>query len=211
MTQQFNLKNVVGKGIPPEQFMEHMKVREMPLNGFTNTKESFKEIYTDFAFSSEEYKLFFSDLGVRTKVTCFILCTDWCPDVIWNVPVLFRVLEHANIPTEVFLMEEHLEIMNHFLTNGGRAQPIAVFLDAEGSVLGRWGARPAYIQAIMDQFKQSHPDSQAEDYQTKLDQTYKIIGDLYRSGRTYQDIMIQELRTIFPQIEIESSDRNYQK
>ncbi|MEC0240651.1 thioredoxin family protein [Paenibacillus dokdonensis] len=25
-------------------------------------------------------------------MTCFILCTDWCPDVIWNVPVLFRIM-----------------------------------------------------------------------------------------------------------------------
>nr|WP_246073120.1 thioredoxin family protein [Paenibacillus dokdonensis] len=33
-----------------------------------------------------------SNLGDHSKITCFILCTDWCPDVLWNIPVLFRVM-----------------------------------------------------------------------------------------------------------------------
>ncbi|MFX3633211.1 MAG: thioredoxin family protein [Candidatus Pristimantibacillus sp.] len=196
MEQKINLQHVVGKGILQEQFMESMQERQMPLNGITNTKVRCREIYKGFTWGSEEDKQFFSNLGDRSKITCFILCTDWCPDVIWNVPVLFRVMEHARIPTEVLVMEEHLETMNHFLTNGGRAQPIAVFLDEIGNVLGRWGARPAYIQAVMDGFKQSFPDHQGPYYEEKLNQTYKEIGDLYRSGSTYQDVMIQELREI---------------
>lgn len=211
MEQKLNLRHIVGTGILLEPFMENMTERQMPLNGFVNTKARFREIYNDFTWAREEDKTFFSQLGIHADIRCFILCTDWCPDVIWNVPVLFRVMEHAFIPTEVLIMEQHLETMNHFLTNGGRAQPIAVFLDADGNVLGRWGARPTYIQAVMDELKQSCPEPHGSDYEEKLNQTYKAIGDLYQSGSTYQDVMIQELRELFTQFGLESYTRSLQK
>lgn len=65
----------------------------------------------------------------------------------------------------------HLETMDLFLTDGGRAQPIAVILKKSGEVLGRWGARPAYIQAVMDHFEATHPDKQAPDYQESLNRS----------------------------------------
>nr|WP_082562278.1 thioredoxin family protein [Paenibacillus sp. Root444D2] len=102
-------------------------------------------------------KAFFTALNNRSNLHCLILCTDWCPDVIWNVPILFRVMEQSSISTEVLLMEKHMETMDLFLTDGGRAQPSAVFLNGSGDVLGRWGARPAYIQAVMDRFKKNIP------------------------------------------------------
>ena len=84
-----------------------------------------------------------------------------------------------------------------FLTDGGRAQPIAVFLHAStGEVFGTWGARPAYIQNVMDEFKRNHPDKQALSYQEQLDQTYKKIGELYHDGNEYQRVMIQEIRQL---------------
>jgi hypothetical protein len=94
-------------------------------------------------------------------------------------------------------MEEHLETMDLFLTDGGRAQPIAVFLKSTGEVLGSWGARPAYIQAVMDRFKLNHPDKQAPEYQENLNRVYREIGDLYHAGNRYQEVMLQKLRELF--------------
>lgn len=94
-------------------------------------------------------------------------------------------------------MEDHIETMDLFLTDGGRAQPIAVFLQAgTGEVFGTWGARPAYIQNVMDEFKRNHPDKQAASYQEQLDQTYKKIGEPYHDGNEYQRVMIQEIRQL---------------
>ncbi|WP_246358949.1 thioredoxin family protein, partial [Paenibacillus phytorum] len=179
MEARLNLTHKIGQGISPQQFMDDMQIRAIEINNIPNTKEELISIYENFTWTQEDQKVFFTALNNRSDLHCLILCTDWCPDVIWNVPILFRVMEQSRITTEVLLMEEHLETMDLFLTDGGRNQPIAVFLNASGDVLGRWGARPAYIQAVMDRFKKNNPDKQEADYKEKLNQTYREIGELY--------------------------------
>jgi hypothetical protein len=194
MKEPLNLKHKIGQGITPSQFMEGMQVRVMDLSGIPNTKEQLISNYERFEWPNAEDQSYFNSLQERSGLYCLILCTDWCPDVIWNVPVLFRVMEQSRIPAEVLLMEEHLETMDLFLTDGGRAQPIAVILNSNGEVLGRWGARPAYIQAVMELFKENHPDKQEPDYRES--QTYREIGKLYRGGNEYQGVIIRELREL---------------
>ncbi len=197
MEARLNLKHKIGQGISPQQFIDGMKNRNMENSKIMNTKEKFISIYDNFTWAQEDQKLFFTSLDSRSDLHCLILCTDWCPDVIWNVPLLFRVMEQSRISTEVLLMEEHLETMDLFLTDGGRNQPITVFLNASGDVLGRWGARPAYIQAVMDQFKKNNPNKQAADYKEKLNQTYAKIGELYQVSNEYQEVILHELRDLF--------------
>lgn len=192
-----NLKHKIGHGISIQQFMSGMKIRVMEMSNIPNTKEQFIANYENFSWENEEDGKFFLALGEHSNFHCFILCTDWCPDVIWNVPVLVRIMEEAQIPTEILVMEDHLETMDLFLTDGARAQPVAILLDANtGNVLGRWGARPAYIQAVMDKFKKKHTDKQASNYQENLNWTYRDIGELYNKGREYQTVIIQELKKL---------------
>lgn len=200
MRKSLNVKHKIGQGISSHSFMESMKIRTMELSGIPNTKEQFISNYETFSWPSAEDEAFFGSIGEHEELHCLILCTDWCPDVIWNVPVLFRAMEQAQISTEVLIMEDHLETMDLFLTDGGRAQPIAVILKKSGEVLGRWGARPAYIQAVMDRFKANHPDKQEANYQESLNQTYREIGSLYRAGNEYQRVMLQELRELFQEM-----------
>ncbi|WP_026342522.1 thioredoxin family protein [Paenibacillus fonticola] len=202
MKQHLNLKHEIGQGISTRKFMDSMQNRAMELSNIPDTKELFIQTYENFTWTQENDRQFFDALNKLSGLHCLILCTDWCPDVIWNVPVLFRVMEQSGIPTEVLIMEEHLDTMDLFLTNGGRAQPIAVFLKTSGEVLGRWGARPAYIQAVMDQFKSSHPDKQHPDYEKNIQHVYREIGKLYLAGKEYQNVMIQELRELFTALDL---------
>lgn len=192
MIMQLNLKHKIGMGIQPKQFMD----------GMTKNKDQFINWYDRFTWNQKEEKAFFDSKGPIEDLYCLILCTDWCPDVIWNVPVLFRVMEHAKIPTEVLLMEQHFETMDLFLTDGGRAQPIAIFMDSKGNVLEKWGARPRYIQAVMDEFRKLNPDREAPDYQEKVASVRKEIALIYNSGTDYQDVIIQELKQLFLQCNI---------
>lgn len=180
-----NLWSKIGSGITPLQFMEGMK----------NNKESFLNLYNSYKWNNPDDERFFSALAERSDIRCLILCTDWCPDVIWNVPVLLRVLEKADIPTEILLMEQHLETMDLFLTDGGRAQPIAVFVNRNGDVTGKWGPRPAYIQRVMDDFRKLNPDRGASDYQEKVTAARSEIAKLYEAGTEYQSVIVKELRT----------------
>jgi len=189
MTDNLHLKHKVGTGIQPQAFIE----------GMTRNQEEFLSWYNRFSWKEED-KSFFEAIGAGKGVHCLILCTDWCPDVIWNVPVLFRALQPSPITVEVLLMEQHLETMDLFLTDGGRAQPIAVFIDAQGHVLGIWGPRPRYIQAVMEDFRKQNPDREAPNYQEKVSRVRADIAQLYRAGTEYQQVIIQELRQLLSSI-----------
>jgi hypothetical protein len=195
-----NLKHKIGEGISPNEFMAGMQTLTMELSDIPNTKEQFYRNYEEFHWNHDSDQRFFGIAAQNLGMHCLILCTDWCPDVIWNVPVLFRVLEQAVIPTEVLLMEEHQETMDLFLVDGGRPQPIAVLLNKSGDVVGQWGARPAYIQSVMDKFRRNHPDRQSPNYQEAISDVYREIGRLYHDVDRYQDAMIAELRALFTDV-----------
>lgn len=186
MNLPVNLTHKIGTGIQPRQFID----------GMMRNKDELLSWYNRFAWNEGE-ESFFKALGAKEDLQCLILCTDWCPDVIWNVPVLLRVLEQSQITVEILLMEQHLETMDLFLTDGGRAQPIAVFINSQGDVLGKWGPRPRYIQAVMEQFRINNPDRQAQDYQEKVANVRKEIAQIYNSGTEYQGVLVQELRQLF--------------
>ncbi|PDQ24784.1 hypothetical protein CRD64_11405, partial [Streptococcus pneumoniae] len=92
-------------------------------------KEAFQSWYDQFTWQNTEDAQFFESLNNRDDLRCLILAADWCGDVVRDVPVVFHLMETAGIPTEVFIMEEHPDLMDQFLTNGGRSVPIVIIAD----------------------------------------------------------------------------------
>lgn len=97
--------------------------------------------------------IFFESLNNRDDLRCLIIAADWCGDVVRNVPVVFRAMETGGIPVEVLIMEQNLDVMDQFLTAGGRSIPVVIFTDTSGHVLDQWGPRPQHVQAVMNQFR----------------------------------------------------------
>lgn len=48
----------------------------------------------------------------------------------------------------------------------------------------------------MDQFKRENPDKEAHEYPTRLDETYRRIGQLYNEGTFYQAVIVQEVKDL---------------
>lgn len=178
--------NSLDQGISPQQFID----------GMNRNKEKFVELYEGYEWQSEDDQEYFASLRFRDDLRCSILAAEWCGDVVKNVPVVFRALELAEMPTEVLIMEEHMEIMDQFLTMGGRAIPIVIFTDTGGHVLGQWGPRPKHVQEVMTQFKLANPDREAPDYEQNIAAARAEMGRQYGEGTGYQAIIIQELRDL---------------
>lgn len=86
--------------------------------------------------------------------TWVVLTEPWCGDAAQCVPVLEKLaLAVGDIKTFYILRDEHLEIMDAYLTNGGRAIPKLICLDDKGAEVFTWGPRPAVIQEVMNQLK----------------------------------------------------------
>lgn len=92
-----------------------------------------------------------------------VLTEAWCGDAAQNVPVLARVAEtNPNIKLRLLYRDEHLPLMDAYLTNGGRSIPKLIILrENDLTKLGTWGPRPAAIQTLMTAWK-ANPEGRSK-------------------------------------------------
>lgn len=181
-----NLASKFRTGLKPQQFIDSME----------KNQEQFLAYYNGFVWEHEEDKEFFESLNNRDDLRCLILASDWCGDVVRNIPVVFKALENSGIPVEVLVMEQNLDVMDQFLTMGGRSIPVVIIADTGGFVLGQWGPRPKHVQEVMIQFKQKNPDREAPDYNENMQAARAEMGRQYGEGNGYQTVVVKELREL---------------
>ena len=77
-----------------------------------------------------------------------VLNAAWCLDSANTVPVLARIAEAVpGVELRLLERDDYPELMDRYLTDGGRSIPLAILLDQSFRELGRWGPRPAELQA----------------------------------------------------------------
>jgi len=92
--------------------------------------------------------------SITKKQTWLVLSEGWCGDAAQNLPVIHKLAtENKNITLKIILRDEHLAVMDLFLTNGGRSIPKVIVLDAENNVQHTWGPRPTLATKIMADYK----------------------------------------------------------
>ena len=65
--------------------------------------------------------------------------------------------ETDKIELKIALRDDNDELMQHFLTNGGKAIPKLIVLDAENfHVLADWGPRPHDAKQLIIDYKATH-------------------------------------------------------
>ena len=88
--------------------------------------------------------------GIKKPMTWLVISEAWCGDAAQIVPVLEKMaIQNSLIKHRLLFRDEHLEIMDAFLTEGSRSIPKVILLDDQGSVLGDWGPRPSALHTII--------------------------------------------------------------
>jgi len=92
------------------------------------------------------------------KVTWLVLTESWCGDAAHLMPVMNKVAElNDAIDFKVVLRDENDDLMNQFLTNGGKSIPkLIAFDDESGDVLGTFGPRPSTATEMVNAYKEEH-------------------------------------------------------
>ncbi len=97
-------------------------------------------------------------LDFDKEITWLIITESWCGDAAHVIPVLNKLAElNENIDLRLVFRDENLELMDMFLTNGGRAIAKVIMLDNEiGEVIHTYGPRPTDATANVERFKAEH-------------------------------------------------------
>jgi len=84
-----------------------------------------------------------------------VITEPWCGDSLAIFPVVLSLFESAGAEVRVALRDKNPDLIDQYLTNGGRAIPIVVLLNRDGSERLRWGPRPAPAQAIVTEHREA--------------------------------------------------------
>lgn len=111
-----------------------------------------------------------------------VLAEDWCGDAASLVPILAKLAAAVpeKIDLRVFARDENLDIMDSYLSHGGRAIPVAIVFDDGMHQLGWWGPRPAPAQAL---FREKLRALRAGQLTDKREEVNKPVLRWYREDR----------------------------
>jgi hypothetical protein len=111
-----------------------------------------------------------------------VLTEDWCGDAASLVPILAKLAAAApeKIELRVLVRDENLDIMDRYLSHGGRAIPVAIVFDENMQQLGWWGPRPAPAQAI---FREKLRALRAGQLTDRREEVNKPVLRWYREDR----------------------------
>lgn len=100
---------------------------------------------------------------VDQPVTWLVLTEGWCGDAAQTLPIINKIAEESNyIDLKIVLRDENEDLMNQFLTNGGKAIPKLIALDANSNVIDSWGPRPTIPTQMVVDYKKEHGQLDAD-------------------------------------------------
>lgn len=102
--------------------------------------------------------------GIKEPLTLLIITEAWCGDAAQVLPVVQLMSEAThNITAKIVLRDEHEELINQFLTNGGKAIPKIILLDRQNNAIDSWGPRPSVLQKQVVAYKTENPTATGMD------------------------------------------------
>ena len=147
------LMNWFEKGMTKHEYIHYMQ---------TN-KDNMLNIYNDFALTPED-KIALQALQSQ-QLKAIVLTADWCGDAMVNIPILMRIAEEALIDVRYLIRDDHLELMDQYLTNGkSRSIPIIIFLNDAGKEMAKWGPRSRKVTEVVSELQKDLPAQDAPEY-----------------------------------------------
>jgi hypothetical protein len=91
-------------------------------------------------------------------VEWIVLTESWCGDAAQILPYISKIADlNEHIDLKIALRDEHLELMDAHLTNGGRAIPKLIMRDKDTKeVLNTFGPRPSEATKMVETYKSTY-------------------------------------------------------
>lgn len=87
-----------------------------------------------------------------------VITEPWCGDASHIVPFMEKLQVDVPLISVDYLLRDSSDLIDKYLTNGGKAIPILVVADEEGRELFHWGPRPAACQKLYLRLKEDGTD-----------------------------------------------------
>jgi hypothetical protein len=112
--------------------------------------------------------------SIDEPLTWILITEAWCGDAAQSLPVINAMANASDkIKLKLVLRDDHPELMDMFLTNGGKSIPKLVCVNSKNELLFSWGPRPEELQQKVKDYKaRTEPKPEYSEFVKDLQKWY---------------------------------------
>jgi hypothetical protein len=115
-----------------------------------------------------------------------VLTEPWCGDSAFLLPVIAEAADLTDdITFRILLRDDHLDIMDQYLTDGSRSIPKLVAFSSDGEERFTWGPRPDDAQQLFEKLRAEYDD--------KMEVIEDLIAHYEAGGWRQADVELAEV------------------
>lgn len=176
-----------------QYFEESMSMKEYMDRMTTNLKEPSFEVYNNFNVEENDE---FIQLLKEKQPHILTITEDWCGDAMLNNAVVRKIAEAANLDIRCAFRDADTDLIDRYLTNGGRAIPIYLFLNKEGEVIGKWGPRAPELQQLVTDSRAQLPEKDDPAFEEAQKQLYTSLQEKYANDSQCAKWVFEDIKAV---------------
>jgi hypothetical protein len=193
--------------VTPARFDQGLSYADFLARATVN-RDKFEQYYDESALTSDDIAFFKKAAALPNgPARILALAEAWCGDVYRELPTVVRIAEATGMELRIFLRDENPDIMDEFLSNGGksRAIPVFVFYTKDTRYITHFTERSAgahsELAAVMDEVKSRlnlPPETTFANAPAAEKQTFlrEVIARIVPRFQDWRKESIQEMRAL---------------
>lgn len=161
-------------------FEEAISLKEY-MNSMQEFKEECHSIYEAFELPEDSHLAEIANKNLHV----LLIAEDWCGDAMLNNPIMRKIAEATSMDVRVVKRDEDTTLIDRYLTNGGRAIPIYIFLNSNNEVVGKWGPRAPKIQQFVIDQRSILPTKEDPNFEAVQKEVHIKITNEYLNNQTF--------------------------
>jgi thiol-disulfide isomerase/thioredoxin len=199
------MKSLVAKALfHSYSYLEYKKVvTDLLSEGKSTGKEQSEDLLHYSTLNETRLKRLDKTIAVHEEISAklkalkkeyiwLVIAEGWCGDAAQILPILNKMVNETDkIQLKIIFRDSNNDLMNEYLTSGGRAIPKLLIIDKEsGKVCNHWGPRPKGATELIKNYKDQFGIVD-EDAKTQLQLWY-----LHDKGLSVQNEVVEMMYSI---------------
>lgn len=159
-----------------QQYFEESASMKTYMDAMSQLKEQSFAIYERFELPEDAA---FIEKLKNANVHILAITEDWCGDAMINNPIIRKVAEAADVEIRTALRDADTDLIDRYLTNGGRAIPMYLILNEAGEVIITWGPRAPQLQQLVTDLRATLPDKEDPFFEEAQKAVYENMRGQY--------------------------------
>jgi len=174
-----------------QQYFENAKPLTQYMDDMTTKKEESFNIYNQFDIPADDE---FIVLLKEKAPHILVITEDWCGDAMMNNAIIRRIAEAADVQIRAVYRDENLELMDQYLTNGGRSIPVYLLLNKKGEVISKWGPRAEKVQQYVTENREKFPPKEDPTFEDVQKAFYADVAKEFEENKDFHLAVYEDIR-----------------